>query len=56
MTAGRGSGKMDPAEAAEAIVQGVGAGKDEIWLGKAKIIRTLQRVLPRVARKILRGA
>ena len=56
MTAGRGSGKMDPAEAADAIVQGLEAGKDEIWLGKAKVVRILQRVLPGVARKILRGA
>ena len=56
MTAGRGSGKMDPAEAAETIVRGLETGKGEIWLGKAKIIRALQRVLPSVARKVLRGA
>jgi uncharacterized oxidoreductase len=56
MTAGRGFGKMDPAEAAEAIVQGLEAGRDEIWLGKASVIRVLQRIAPDLARKILKGA
>jgi short-subunit dehydrogenase involved in D-alanine esterification of teichoic acids len=55
MTAGRGSGKMDPAQAAEAIVRGLEDGRDEIWLGKARVIRTLQRFLPGAARKILKG-
>jgi uncharacterized oxidoreductase len=56
MTAGRGFGKMDPAETAEAIVQGLEAGRDEIWLGKASVIRVLQRIAPDLARKILKGA
>lgn len=56
MTAGRGSAKMDPADVAEEIVRGLERDKDEIWIGKARLIRALQRVAPGMVARILRDA
>jgi len=56
MTAGRGSGKMDPGAVAEEIVHGIEKGENEIWIGKARVVRILQRLAPGVARRLLKGA
>lgn len=54
MTAGRGSDKMDPADVAEAIVRGLEAGHEEIWVGKARLVRVLNRLAPRLVAGILK--
>lgn len=54
MTAGRGSKKMHPREAAEQIVRGLEADRAEIRLGVARLVHRLSRVVPPLADKILR--
>ncbi|MEV8631826.1 SDR family NAD(P)-dependent oxidoreductase [Streptosporangium sp. NPDC051023] len=49
MTAGRGSGKISPAEAARAIVRGIEGNRDEVYVGKAKLLNVLYRVSPRLS-------
>lgn len=56
MTAGRGEGKMEPAEVAEIVARGIEIGREEIWVGKARIVRALRRVAPRTVERILRSA
>lgn len=56
MTGGRGDGKMDPADVAETVVRGIEAGREEIWVGKARIVRLLRRVAPGMVARILRKA
>ena len=55
MTQGRGSGKISAQAAAKAIIDSVNQGRDEVFVGKAKLIPVLARLAPSVARKILRG-
>jgi uncharacterized oxidoreductase len=56
MTAGRGSDKMDPADVAERIVDGLERDEEEIWVGKARLVRLLARVAPTLVARILRDA
>lgn len=56
MTAGRGSKKMQPADAAERIVQGLERDETEIHLGVARFVHTLSRVAPVLATAILKGS
>jgi uncharacterized oxidoreductase len=55
MTEGRGSGKMTAQVAAAAILKGAAQGRDEIYIGKAKLIPLFVRLAPSIGRKILRG-
>ena len=55
MTAGRGHGKMDPAEVADAVVQGLETGREEIWIGKARVVRALWSVSPGTVGRMLRA-
>jgi uncharacterized oxidoreductase len=54
MTAGRGSKKMDPAEVARRIVEGLEADRTEIRIGFARVLHGLWRVAPGVAGALLR--
>tara|TARA_R110002110_G_scaffold116103_4_gene287474 strand:- start:746 stop:1480 length:735 start_codon:yes stop_codon:yes gene_type:complete len=54
MTKGRGRGKTSPAKAAAAVLRGIAAEGDEIWIGKTKILRVLNRLLPRFAERVMR--
>ncbi len=54
MTMGRGSGKIEPSDVAQQIISGLTKGQDEIWVGKARLLKTLMRVAPNRAYKILR--
>ena len=54
MTKGRGRGKTSPAKAAAAVLRGIAAERDEIWIGKTKILRVLNRLLPRFAERLMR--
>lgn len=54
MTEGRGSGKITPAQAAAAVLAGVERGQAEIWVGKAKLLRLVNRLSPGLAARLLR--
>ncbi|MCA0206688.1 MAG: SDR family NAD(P)-dependent oxidoreductase [Proteobacteria bacterium] len=54
MTAGRGSGKITPAQAAAAVLAGLERGQAEIWVGKAKLLRLVNRLSPAFAARLLR--
>ena len=56
MTAGRREGKMQPESVAEAIVEGLAANRDEIWIGKTRIAHALWRVAPWLVARLLRDA
>lgn len=55
MTAGRGSGKMDAGAAARAILSGIAQGRDEVRVGKARLLPLLIRIAPSIVRRMLRG-
>ncbi|WP_028312189.1 SDR family oxidoreductase [Derxia gummosa] len=54
MTTGRGSGKLAPADVAEALVAGLRAGRDEICIGKTRLLKLLMRLSPALVYRILR--
>lgn len=54
MTAGRGRGKISPAKAARGVLRGIERGEDEIWIGKTKLLRVLNRLSPRLVERIMR--
>ncbi len=54
MTKGRGSGKLRPSEAAAQVLQGARAGRSEVWVGKARVLRLINRLSPALAARILR--
>ncbi|MBR0555540.1 SDR family NAD(P)-dependent oxidoreductase [Ciceribacter sp. L1K23] len=56
MTSGRGRGKIDAKVAAAAILDGLNGGKSEMWIGKARILRLINRLAPGVARHLLLGS
>lgn len=55
MTAGRGSEKLTPGEMARRMLRGVERGSDEIPVGQVKLLIWLNRFVPGVAEKIMRG-
>lgn len=54
MTAGRGSGKISPDQAAQAMIQGIERGRDMIPVGKVRPLLALNRIAPSMAARILR--
>ncbi|SFR33490.1 uncharacterized oxidoreductase [Yoonia tamlensis] len=54
MTAGRGSGKISPDQAAAQIIAGIIGGKHRIWVGKARLLPLLNRIAPRLVARMLR--
>lgn len=54
MTKGRGSGKISPQQAAREVVGGLARGKDEIWVGKAKLLKYISILTPPLAARMLR--
>ncbi len=56
MTAGRGSGKIGADTAARAILAGMAKGRDEIFIGKARLLRLLDAIIPAIPRKVLKGS
>lgn len=56
MTAGRGAGKMTPEAVADAIVEGIRRDRDEVWIGKARILRIVAAVVPGIAVRLLRNS
>jgi uncharacterized oxidoreductase len=55
MTRGRGRGKISAADAAAAMISGLRRDTAEIYVGKAKILRTLMRLSPSLGRRLLRN-
>lgn len=55
MTAGRGQGKLDPIDAADAILAGIDARRPMIRVGAARLLPVLQALAPWAGRRILRG-
>lgn len=55
MTRGRGAGKMPAKEAAAKIVQGLDSPAAVIDIGKVKLLRTVNRLSPGLARKIMKA-
>lgn len=53
MTAGRGGGKLPPAQAAHSLIEGLLAGKQDIRIGKARLLPWLQRWAPWMLARIL---
>lgn len=56
MTTGRGSGKMTPEAVADVIAEGIRKDREEVWIGKARILRFLAAVAPGVAVGLLRNS
>ena len=54
MTAGRGTGKISPQQAAEQILTGLRRDRDEVHVGKVKAFMALHRLAPRRADALLR--
>ncbi|HWU64537.1 MAG TPA: SDR family NAD(P)-dependent oxidoreductase [Ensifer sp.] len=56
MTTGRGSGKMTPEAVAGIIADGIHKDRNEVWIGKARILRFLAVVAPGIAVRLLRNS
>jgi uncharacterized oxidoreductase len=54
MTAGRGRGKISAERCAREIVDGMIAGKDTIYVGRSKLLRTIFAASPHLAERIMR--
>jgi uncharacterized oxidoreductase len=54
LSRGDPSKKMRPKAAAEELLRGIENGKAEIWIERAKMLRILHRLAPRIADRILR--
>jgi uncharacterized oxidoreductase len=56
MTKGRGVDKISAEEVAEEFVQGFKNNRPEIWIGKAKLVKTIFRIAPALIEKKMRKA
>lgn len=54
MTRGRGAGKMSAAHAAAEVLAGLQTGRNDIYVGKTKLLAVLMRATPSVAERIMR--
>ncbi|MBN8290586.1 SDR family NAD(P)-dependent oxidoreductase [Rhodobacter sp. NTK016B] len=55
MTRGRGTGKITPAAAAEAILRALAHRRTRVWIGKTRILALLGRLAPGIASRLLLG-
>lgn len=55
MTEGRGTGKMSPKTLAEEFMKNFKRNKYESYIGKAKLLRLIGRIIPRAADNILKN-
>jgi len=56
MTAGRGTGKLQPDDVAGALLRGMERDLLEIPVGKVRLLRWIDRLAPRLAERVLRDA
>lgn len=54
MTRGRGRSAMDAEDAARAVLAGLRRDRDEVWVGRARVLRVAMRVSPALAHRLLR--
>jgi uncharacterized oxidoreductase len=54
MTEGRGSGKISAEKAADAVLRGIERGVPELYVGKAKLLRFINRLAPNIGREALK--
>jgi uncharacterized oxidoreductase len=54
MTRGRGSGKITAARAASEVLSALDRFESEVWVGKTKLLRIVNRLSPRLAERIMR--
>jgi uncharacterized oxidoreductase len=54
MTRGRGRGKISAKQAAAEVIAGLRAGRDDIWIAKAKLLPLLNRVSPGLVERMMR--
>jgi uncharacterized oxidoreductase len=55
MTEGRGSGKLEAADVAKKMIEGIEKGKLVNDIGKVKLLRLINAIAPGVARRIMKG-
>lgn len=55
MTEGRGTGKMEPAEVARAVISGLQRNSKEILVGKTRLFSMIMRLAPSLGYRMLRG-
>ncbi len=55
MTRGRGTRKASPPAVADEVVRALRRGRDEVWVGRARVLRRLMRVSPGLGHRVLRG-
>ena len=56
MTTGRGSEKLSPIEAASAMLRGMERRIEDNDIGKVRVLRSLVRFAPGLARRIMKAA
>ncbi len=56
MTAGRHDGAMEVEDFVAKLLRGLAAGKDEVFVGKARLLPALMRLAPNRARNVLRDS
>ena len=56
MTAGRPGYKIAPSTVAAAIVAALRSGQDEVWIGKARLLRRVNRWAPKAAARRMRAS
>lgn len=55
MTKGRGTGKLSAKAAARAVLSGIEASRNEIWVGQSALLDILRRIAPALAYSRLRN-
>ncbi|KAB8318331.1 SDR family NAD(P)-dependent oxidoreductase, partial [Tolypothrix campylonemoides VB511288] len=55
MTRGRGRHKLDAGECARQIVAGMQAGREEVYVGKSRLLRWIHGVSPDLADRVMRN-
>ena len=55
MTNGRGKGKISATDCADAIIDGLIAGRREVYVGKAKLLRAIMALMPSLGNRIMRN-
>lgn len=55
MTSGRGTDKMSPADAAKEVIKGIVTDQNQVWVGRAKLLRILYRLNPGLVYRIFRN-
>lgn len=55
MTEGRGSGKITPQQLVEEFMRGFKKDRLELYIGKAKLLRLIQRISPFIADRIMKN-